>query len=111
MSKHRDEFELPLTAEQAEWATREALASIGWGIRSAEPGRIVPRIGVGLSRNPSSVEVQIEGADTPGALVALNGKIIGMGPLQKRHLTAEMNRLRNAIEVAAHRASENAPPR
>lgn len=104
MSKQNENFEIALDAEQGEWAVREAVASVGWGIKDVGPGRLVPRIGVGISRNPSSIEVtwRSEGDKT---MVELRGKITGMGPIQKRHLGAEMNRLRNAIEVAAHRAA------
>lgn len=63
--------------------------------------RIVPKVGVGISRNPSNIEVLLAPADDSRTTVTLNGSIVGIGPLQKSHLRGEMNRLRNAIEVAA----------
>lgn len=98
MSRSTESFQLDLSSEDAELACKQAIASIGWGINSAEPSRIEPRIGVGISRNPSKIEVLIEG-DSP-ATITLNGRIFGIGPFQKRHLVAEVNKLRNAIEVA-----------
>ncbi len=107
MSKVSDEFHVAMPLQVAEFAVKEAVASCGWGVKEQEPGRIVPRIGVGLTRNPSTIEVLISAAGDNESLVTLNGKIAGMGPLQKRHLTAEVGKLRNAIDVAVHRA----PPR
>jgi hypothetical protein len=45
-------------------------------------------------------------SDGASTTVTLNGKISGLGPLQKRHITAEVGKLRNAIDVAVHRAAE-----
>lgn len=104
MSKLSDEFKLDLPLEKASWACREAIESVGWNIEALEPHRIVPKVGVGISRNPSKIEVELDDGDGEGTTILLNGKIMGLGPLQKRHLTGEMNRLRNAIEVAARRA-------
>ena len=61
----------------------------------------MPKIGVGLTRWPSNIEVLLAQADESRTTVTLNGSIGGYGPIQKNHLKGEMNRLRNAIEVAA----------
>lgn len=106
MSKITDELSLDLSAAEAELACKQAVAALGWGIQSAEPGRIVPRIGVGISRNPSKIEVLIE-SDVQ-TTICLNGRIVGIGPLQKRHVTAEVNKLRNAIEVAGQELRRDA---
>ncbi len=105
MSKVSDEFHVAMPLQEAEFAVKEAVANCGWGVKEQEPGRIVPRIGVGLTRNPSTIEVLISAARDNESLVTLNGKIAGMGPLQKRHLTAEVGKLRNAIDVTVHRAA------
>ena len=105
MSKVNEVFAVELSPQEAEFAIKEAVANCGWGIKEQGPGRIVPRIGVGITRNPSKIEALItENGD--GATVALNGQIAGIGPLQKRHITAELGKLRNAIDVAVHRASQ-----
>jgi hypothetical protein len=104
MSKVSDEFHVAMSLQETEFAVKEAVANCGWGVKAQEPGRIVPRIGVGLTRNPSKIEVLISANGDKESLVALNGKIVGVGPLQKRHLTAEVGKLRNAIDVAVHRA-------
>jgi Short C-terminal domain len=69
-----------------------------------DDNRIVPKIGVGISRNPSSIEVLLAEVDQATTAVTINGSIMGVGPIQKNHLKSEVNRLRNAIEVAASQA-------
>lgn len=104
MSKVSDEFPVAMSSQETEFAVKEAVANCGWGVKAQEPGRIVPRIGVGLTRNPSQIEVLISADGDKRSLVRLNGKIAGVGPLQKRHLTAEVGKLRNAIDVAIYQA-------
>jgi hypothetical protein len=53
-----------------------------------------------VTRNPSKIEVLLS-ASGDRTMVRLNGSIIGIGPLQKGHLIAEMQRLREAIELCA----------
>lgn len=104
MSRLSDEFVLKLALEDASFACREAVMSVGWNLDVVELARIVPKIGTGLTRNPSRIEILLSPADETGTTVRLDGSIRGMGPVQKGHLRGEMNRLRNAIEVTAHRA-------
>jgi hypothetical protein len=100
MTKVHDEFTLALPVQEASSACRRAIAAIGWDVKEEGPARIVPRIGVGLTRNPSKIEVLLsEGGDL--TVVRLNGSILGIGPLQRGHLNAEMTRLRDEIEAAA----------
>jgi hypothetical protein len=100
MTKLYDEFKVELGVEQTSSACRRAIATIGWPVKESGPDRIVPKIGVGLTRNPSKIEVLLRrsGDET---VVRLNGSILGIGPLQRGHLNAEMNRLRDEIEGAA----------
>jgi hypothetical protein len=104
MSKYDEQFRVLLPLREAEFAVKEAVANCGWGVKEQEPGRIVPRIGVGLTRNPSKIEVLMSESSEAETTLTLNGKITGMGPLQKRHVTAEVGKLRNAIDVAVYRA-------
>jgi hypothetical protein len=100
VTKLHDEFRLALPLELASSACRRAVATIGWDVKEEGPDRIVPKIGVGLTRNPSKIEVLLaESGDR--TLVRLNGSILGIGPLQKGHLLAEMTQLREEIEAAA----------
>jgi hypothetical protein len=104
MSKLRDEFVLDLSLEDASQRCRSAIARIGWNIKIMEPHRIVPKVemvGVGLTRWPSKIEVLLNEADAAHTTVTLNGSIGVYGPAQKGHLRGQMNRLRNAMEVAA----------
>jgi hypothetical protein len=101
MSKASDRFTLSLANEGAELASKQAISDLGWAIEVAEPARIVPRVGVGITRTPAKIEVLVDDGDP--ATICLNGRITGIGPLQRRHLIAEMNKLKNAIEVAAQK--------
>lgn len=103
MSKYSERFSIPMPEQEAEFAVKNAVANCGWGVKSQEPGRLVPRIGIGITRMPSNIEVLMSG-DGDSTTVTLNGKIAGLGPLQKRHITAEVGKLHNAIDVAVHRA-------
>lgn len=104
MSKYSEQFSIPMSEQEAEFAVKDAVANCGWGVKEQEPGRLVPRIGIGITRMPSDIEVLMEG-DGDATIVTLNGRIAGLGPLQKRHITAEVGKLRNAIDVAVHRAA------
>lgn len=106
MTKLHDEFALALPVEQASSVCRRAIATIGWNVKEARPDRIVPTIGVSLTRNPSKIEVLLHDVGSR-TIIRLNGSILGIGPLQKGHLNAEMNRLRDEIVLAAR--DERAP--
>ena len=105
MSRLTDEFLIELPLDKTSWACRDAISSIGWNIESLDPHRIIPKVGVGLTRNPSKIEVLLSDTTPSSSTVTLKGVIFGIGPHQKRHLSSEMNRLRNAIEVAARHAN------
>lgn len=104
MTALTDDFPIALDVEEASWACRQAIADIGWDIALIEPRHIVPKVGAGATRNPSRIEVWLS-PDGDSTTVRFEGTIRGMGPVQKRHLTGEMNRLRNAIELAARKAT------
>lgn len=101
MSKLGDDFVLDASSDEASRICRSAVATVGWNIKSIEPRRIVPKVGVGLTRWPSKIEILLSEAGDSHTTVTLHGSIGGVGPLQKSHLRGQMNRLRNAIEVAA----------
>lgn len=79
MSKVSDEFHVAMSLQETEFAVKEAVANCRWGVKAQEPGRIVPRIGVGLTRNPSKIEVLVSANGDKESLVTLSGKIVGMG--------------------------------
>lgn len=102
VSKASDEFRVELPAESASWACREAIVSMGWEVESIEPLRLVTRRSWwGFSRDPSRIEVLLSEAGPEATTIVLNGRIMLRG---KRQLQGEMNRLRNAVEVAARRS-------
>ncbi len=100
MTKLHDEFTIALPVNKGSFACLDAIATVGWSVSAAEPDRIVTKVGFGVTRNPSKIEVLLtESGDQ--TVVRLTGRIIGVGPLQKSHLNAEMERLREAIELCA----------
>jgi hypothetical protein len=100
VTKLHDDFTIGVPVNRASFACLEAIATVGWNVRSVEPDRIVTKIGVSVTRNPSKIEVLLS-ASGDRTMVRLKGSIIGIGPLQKGHLVAEMQRLREAIELCA----------
>jgi hypothetical protein len=96
MSKHSEQFTIPLVGQAGEAAVHQAVASCGWSVESQIPGRVVTRVGFGVTRNPSSIEVLMM-THGDSTTITLNGKIAGFGPLQKHHLTGQVRQLREAI--------------
>jgi hypothetical protein len=100
VAKLHDEFTIALPVGKGSFACLDAIATLGWSVKTAVSDRIVAKIGVGVTRNPSTIEVVL--SESGGrTVVRLNGRIVGIGPLQKGHLNAEMHRLRGAIELCA----------
>jgi hypothetical protein len=100
VTKLQDEFTISLPVNNGSFVCLDAIATVGWDVTTAEPERIVTKIGTGITRNPSQIEVLLSGSGDQ-TVVQLNGSILGFGPLQKGHLSAEMKRLREAIEVCS----------
>lgn len=104
MSTASDEFRLQLPVESASWACREAIVAMGWEVESIEPHRLVLRRSWwGFSRDPSTIEVRLSEAGPGATTIALDGRIRWWG---RRQLEGEMNRFRNAAEVAARRSPD-----
>lgn len=109
MSNATDEFQLDLSLEDAHWACREALVEVGWGVESIELDRLVTqRSWWGFARDPARIEVTLSEAGPAATMVSLEAHL-RWWPGGQREIDNEMNRLRNAIEVAAHRRF-SAPP-
>lgn len=107
MSTASGEFRLELPLESAAWACREAIAGMGWEVESIEAHRLVTRRGFwGFSRDSAQIEVLLSEAGPQTTTIVLNGRIFGLGRGAKRHLDGEMNRLRNAAEVAARHSPD-----
>jgi hypothetical protein len=105
--KLSDQFRLDIPLEDASWACREAIASMDWDLESIEPHRLVLRKDMGFLRDTLKIEVLLSEADPDATTVRFNGKDPwGLGPWDKRHLSGQMNSLRNAVEVAARRSAD-----
>ena len=105
MSRDSSEFRLELPVEAAAWACREAMVTMGWGVESIEPHRLVMRRGWwGFSRDPAAIEILLSEAGPQATRIVLNGHL--RWERSGRELHREMNRFRNAVEVAARRSSD-----
>jgi hypothetical protein len=103
VSMASDEFQLELPFESAWWACRQAVVDVGWEVESIVPDRLVTRTSWwGFARDPATIEVRLSDAGSGSTMIVVSGRIRWWG---KRQLEGEMKRLRNAIEVAAHRSS------
>ena len=58
------------------------------------------------TRDQAQIEVLLSEAGPEATTIVVNGRIWGLGPWATSHLNGEMNRLRNAAEVAAHRSPD-----
>lgn len=101
-----DELRLELPTESAAWTCREATVSMGWEVESIEPNRLVMRRSWGgfSNRDPATIEVVLSEIGAAATKIVLSGRTHRLGSM--RNLAGEMNRLRNAIEVAAHRSRD-----
>ena len=108
VSRASSEFRLEVPPEGANRACKEAIAGLGWMVESAEPQRIVTKTPATFKKGKGSrTEVLITESGPEAANITLNGRVsLSLGPLVQRQLKAEMEQLRNAIEVAARRSPE-----
>jgi hypothetical protein len=108
VSTASDELRLDLPVESASWACREAIVGMGWGVESIEPRRIAIRRGWwGFSRDPATIEILLSEEGAEATRIVLNGRL--RWERSGRELGREMNRLRNAVEVAARRTNGGPP--
>jgi hypothetical protein len=107
MTKLSDEFQLDLASDDASWACREAVAGMDWDLESIEPYRLLLRRRGTFARDPAKIEVLLSEAGSHGTSVRLDAQDPwGLGRWDRRNLRAQMNSLRNAIEVAARRSTQ-----
>jgi hypothetical protein len=102
-----DQFQLDVPLEEASWACREAIAGMDWDLESIEPHRLDLRRRMLIERDPAYIQVVLSGAGPDAATVRLEARDPwGFGRWDRRNLGAQMNSLRNAIEVAARRSKQ-----
>jgi hypothetical protein len=100
VSRRTDEINLSVPPEKAAGLIREALAQSGWSLQEESEGRMNATSGIGATRMPSRIEIELREAGR-GTDLVLNGRIYGIGPIQKRHLNKLMDGLRGEIESRA----------
>lgn len=107
MTKLSDKFQLDLASDDASWACREAVAGMDWDLESIEPYRLVLRRRGTFARDPAKIEVLLSEAGSHATSVRLDAQDPwGLGRWDRRNLSAQMNSLKNAIEVAARRSTQ-----
>lgn len=95
-----DEFIVGRTLDSATRACQYAIAGLGWRVESSDSHRVVAKIEFGGFNWPGKIETLLTETADGSTTVRLNGKIAGLGPIQKRHLTTQLKRLHKAIELA-----------
>jgi hypothetical protein len=107
VTKLSDQFQLDLPMDDASWACREAVAGMDWDLESIEPYRLVLRRRMTFARDPAKIEVVLSEAGPQATAVRLDAQDPwGLGRWDRRNLSAQMNSLRNAVEVAARRSTQ-----
>ena len=101
MTKLTDEAEVDQPLDEAVSACVDLITQAGWELKAREPDRLEVKVGVSVLRNPSKLELVFRAIDESRTSVRINGKILGVGPLQKGHLLGEINRLRDALGLPA----------
>jgi hypothetical protein len=96
LPKLASDFSLDVSSEDAMRAGEKAVGSLGWKIASADLRRLEIAIPGGASSWASRISIAIAPADGR-TMVTLDGKIGGVGPVQKGHLQRQMQRLQEAI--------------
>lgn len=103
-----DDFDLLVAPDRALALCRQAVADLGWRVLDQGPDLIrCKEVAVsGFSFNwPAEIQLVVE-SEAPGvSTVYLDGKIFGLGPIQKSHLQGQMGNLRNRIELLASQRS------
>jgi hypothetical protein len=107
MTKLSDQFELDVPLDEASWACREAIAGMDWDLESIEPQRLVLRRRMTFARDPAYIQVALSAAGPDATTVGFDARDPwGLGKWDRRNLGAQMNSLKNAIEVAARRSKQ-----
>jgi hypothetical protein len=103
-----DDFDLLVSPEQALTLCRQAVADLGWRVLDQGPdfirGKEVAASGLSFTW-PAEVQLVVESEEPGVTTVYLDGKIFGLGPIQKGHLQGQMGNLRNRIELLASQPS------
>lgn len=109
MPKHSRTYELPSTPSDTLAIARRLVVERGWAVKSLEDGRLVARRGWTATGWPITVELLISAAGPPTE-VTVNGKIGGIGPIQRHHLVRALDELQSAMEFEAARGPEAVRP-
>lgn len=108
MSKHTQELSLPTGPEQAIAACRQAVANLGWDLRSQQAWSLdVKEPGVSLLTGKARVEIGVTGSDRDAqSVVTLRGSVGGAGLVPSRHLREQLDAVQEAIAFASQAAAQ-----
>jgi hypothetical protein len=110
MPKTTMTFDLPVAPADALAMTRRLVTERGLQVRSVTDGRLVCRRGWRATAWPITVELLFADGAGGGTAVDLHGKIGGVGPIQRRALTREVDELRESMTFEGD-AGSRVPPR
>jgi len=105
MSKHNDEFTVPLSIKKTMKVCKEAAAELGWRIMNEGDNyisckEVSPQI---ISFTwAAKIDVYVEGNNNE-SIISLNGSIFSMGPIQSGHLKGQLGKLKNLIQLSVNK--------
>jgi hypothetical protein len=102
MSKRQENFIIPLASTEAVSACRSAVESCGWFVTSQnENGLTCQEPTAPLSfTSPVTIEIRLITQASDGTEVNLAGTNFGLGPIQSKHVSSQVEKLHNAILAA-----------
>jgi hypothetical protein len=100
MSKLSEQVPVGVPEAQARQICADAVGQLGW--RNEQEGdALVAKPGMGMTKWPSKLTVTVSGAGEGASSVNIDGSILGVGPVQKKHLRNDIAAFRSAVEQRA----------
>ena len=100
MSKISEQMPLGVPEGQAKQICADAVGKLGW--RNEQEGdALVAKPGMGMTKWPSKLTVTVSAAGDGASSVNIDGSILGVGPVQKKHLRKDIADFRSAVEQQA----------
>jgi hypothetical protein len=100
MSKLSEQMQLGVPEDRARQICADAVAQLGWR-NEQEAGALVAKPGMGMTKWPSKLTVTVSTAGDAVSSVNIDGSILGVGPVQKKHLRKDIADFRSAVEQRA----------
>jgi hypothetical protein len=105
MPKHSVTFTVATAPDAALEAARRIVVERGWSVEALTEGRLVARRAMRASTWPITVELRFAPEDaSAGTQVEADGRIGGIGPIQRRALVRALGDLQASVAFEAGRS-------